>query len=131
MGYGVDTCKVRDARRLMCYAKLECCHRSGSSGGKGFAASKPAPKPVQQAKQVSNQDKRWQLEAHEPAEWLEWVEVQKKTANVKGDNVFVQIQLDGTVRSSGVGSPPWKRFMGDLAPLDDIRTKFTDGLGRQ
>ena len=103
-------------------------HRSGnSSSNKGFAA----PKPVQKAKQVSNQDKRWQLDAHEPAEWLEGGENQKKTANVKGDNVFVQIQLDGTVRSSGLGLPPWDRFMGDLAPLDDIRTKFTDGLGRQ
>ena len=86
---------------------------------------------MQQAKQVSNQDKKWQLEAHDSSEWLDWVEVQKKTANVKGDNVFVQIQLDGTVRSSGLGQPPWDRFMGDLAPLDDIRTKFTDGLGRQ
>lgn len=130
-GVSVITLQTDDADFTQQLRNLKEEFRSGSSGGKGFAASKPAPKPVQQAKQVSNQDKRWQLEAHEPAEWLEWVEVQKKTANVKGDNVFVQIQLDGTVRSSGVGSPPWERFMGDLAPLDDIRTKFTDGLGRQ
>lgn len=102
------------------------CRSAKSDSGQGFAA----PKPVQQAKQVSNEDKKWRLEAQEPTEWLEWVEEQKKTASVKGDNVYVQIQLDGTVRSSGLGQPPWERFLGDLAPLDDIRTRFTDGMGR-
>lgn len=102
-----------------------------------FKSSKPtdskgfgAPKAVQQVKQVSNEDKKWQLEAYETAEWIEWLEEQKKTANVKGDHVFVQIQLDGTVRSSGLGSPPWEKFLSDLAPLDDLRTRFTDGMGR-
>ncbi|KAL0026762.1 hypothetical protein WJX79_010993 [Trebouxia sp. C0005] len=99
---------------------------SKAADSKGFGA----PKPVQQVKQVSNEDKKWQLEAYETAEWLEWLEQQKKTANVKGDNVFVQIQLDGTVRSSGLGSPPWEKFLSDLAPLDDLRTRFTDGMGR-
>ncbi|DBB16251.1 TPA: hypothetical protein ACH3X3_014572 [Trebouxia sp. C0006] len=99
---------------------------SKAADSKGFGA----PKPVQQVKQVSNEDKKWQLEAYETAEWLEWLEQQKKTANVKGDHVFVQIQLDGTVRSSGIGSPPWEKFLSDLAPLDDLRTRFTDGMGR-
>ncbi len=102
------------------------CRSSKAADSKGFGA----PKPVQQVKQVSNEDKKWQLEAYETAEWLEWLEQQKKTANVKGDHVFVQIQLDGTVRSSGLGSPPWEKFLSDLAPLDDLRTRFTDGMGR-
>lgn len=93
---------------------------------KGFGATQP----VQEVKQVSIQDKKWQLEAHDSAEWLAWLDEQKKTANVKGDHVFVQIQLDGTVRSSGLGSPPWEKFLSDLAPLDDLRTRFTDGMGR-
>lgn len=42
-----------------------------------------------------------------------------------GENVYVQVSLDGTVRSSGLGVPPWERFVGDLAPLDDVRTKLT------
>ena len=102
------------------------CRSSKPTDSKGFGA----PKPVQQVKQVSNEDKKWQLEAYETAEWIEWLEEQKKTANVKGDQVFVQIQLDGTVRSSGLGSPPWEKFLSDLAPLDDLRTRFTDGMGR-
>lgn len=108
-------------RSLVCF-----CRSSKPTDSKGFGA----PKAVQQAKQVSNEDKKWQLEAYETAEWLEWLEEQKKTANVKGDHVFVQIQLDGTVRSSGLGSPPWEKFVSDLAPLDDLRTRFTDGMGR-
>ena len=79
---------------------------------------------------MSKEDKKWQLEAYESDEWLAWLNEQKQTANVKGDHVFVQIQLDGTVRSSGLGSPPWEKFLSDLAPLDDLRTRFTDGMGR-
>lgn len=32
------------------------------------------------------------------------------------ENVFVQVSLDGTVRSSGLGVPPWQKFVGELAP---------------
>jgi hypothetical protein len=39
------------------------------------------------------------------------------------------VQLDGTVRSSGSGTPPWERFIGDLPPLDSVRTQMTDGIG--
>jgi hypothetical protein len=41
----------------------------------------------------------------------------------------MQVQLDGTVRSSGAGTPPWERFVGDLPPLDSVRTQMTDGIG--
>lgn len=111
----------------MCSLSFVSFGRSGKpTDSKGFGAAKP----VQQVKQVSNQDKKWQLEAYDTAEWIEWLDEQKKQAGVKGEHVFVQIQLDGTVRSSGLGSPPWEKFLDDLAPLDDIRTRFTDGLGR-
>lgn len=107
--------------------QFDYCGRSGqATDSKGFGT----PKPIQQAKQVSKEDRKWQLEAYDTAEWFEWLGEQKKQAGVKGDHVFVQIQLDGTVRSSGLGSPPWEKFLDDLAPLDDIRTRFTDGLGR-
>lgn len=110
-----------------CAYLFECFGRSGKpADSKGFGAAKP----IQQAKQVSKEDKKWQLEAFDTAEWIEWLDEQKKQAGVKGEHVFVQIQLDGTVRSSGLGSPPWEKFLDDLAPLDDIRTRFTDGLGR-
>jgi hypothetical protein len=42
----------------------------------------------------------------------------------------VQVQLDGTVRASGAGMPPWTQFLDDIPELGDIRTKVTDGIGR-
>jgi hypothetical protein len=41
-----------------------------------------------------------------------------------------QVQLDGSVRSSGAGLPPWARLVDDLPELSDVRTKLTDGMGR-
>ena len=41
----------------------------------------------------------------------------------------LQVQLDGTVRASGSGSPPWEQWLGDIPELDSVRTKFTDGVG--
>ena len=38
-----------------------------------------------------------------------------------------QVQLDGTVRASGVGIPPWKQFVADLPELGSMRTKLSDG----
>ena len=51
--------------------------------------------------------------------------VEESWACCTGENVYVQVSLDGTVRSSGVGVPPWDRWLGDLAPLDDIRSRLT------
>jgi hypothetical protein len=61
----------------------------------------------------------------------EWVEQQKEFAGLEQSrrNVWVQVQLDGTVRSSGTGSPDWSRFVETLPPLDDVRTAITDGVG--
>lgn len=41
----------------------------------------------------------------------------------------LQVQLDGSVRASGSGIPPWQKFVDDLPELDSVRTKFTDGVG--
>lgn len=61
----------------------------------------------------------------------EWIEEQKEFAGLERSkrNVWVQIQLDGTVRASDVGSPPWARLLADLPPLDSFKTKVTDGIG--
>jgi hypothetical protein len=61
----------------------------------------------------------------------DWVEAQKEFAGMAKErrNVWMQVQLDGTVRSSGTGTPPWDRFLGDLPTLDSVRTQMTDGIG--
>jgi tetratricopeptide (TPR) repeat protein len=79
--------------------------------------------------QVSKEDRRWQLTPANLEEWSEWVSEQTKSAGITspGDNYYVQVQMDGSVRASGAGIPPWKKFLDDIPPLDDVRTKFMDG----
>ncbi len=40
-----------------------------------------------------------------------------------------QVQLDGSVRASGAGVPPWERWKVDLPELDSLQTRLTDGVG--
>lgn len=39
-------------------------------------------------------------------------------------NVYVQVQLDGSVRASGEGTPPWDKLMSDIPTMDSIRSKL-------
>ena len=61
----------------------------------------------------------------------QWIEEQKEFAGLerRKRNVWAQVQLDGTVRASDVGTPPWARLVADLPPLDSLRTSVTDGIG--
>ena len=108
---------------------------AASGGGKGIVGRKDFSEEqdivVGVDGQVSKKAGRFQLEAAEVVEWERWMTNQTKAAGVKspGDNYYVQIQLDGSVRASGAGTPPWKQFLEDVPKLDDIRTKLTDGKG--
>jgi len=44
-------------------------------------------------------------------------------------HVLLQVQLDGTVRASGLGTPSWTKLVEDLPPLDSLRTQISDGVG--
>lgn len=80
---------------------------------------------------VIESDKRWRLEPYADDEWKEWLQEQKSFAGITADraNVFVQVQLDGSVRSSGLGAPNWEKLIEELPPLTDLRTTLTDGIG--
>ncbi len=41
----------------------------------------------------------------------------------------VQIQMDGTVRSSGRGTPDWSKLVDDLPPMNTVRSTLMDGIG--
>lgn len=43
--------------------------------------------------------------------------------------MIVQIQLDGSVQRSGLGIPPWDRWLDDIPMLDSLQTRITDGIG--
>ena len=43
--------------------------------------------------------------------------------------VVAQVQLDGSVRASGTGMPPWERWVSEIPELDSLQTRLTDGVG--
>eukprot|EP00199_Chlamydomonas_sp_CCMP681_P000535 CAMPEP_0119113798 /NCGR_PEP_ID=MMETSP1180-20130426/45215_1 /TAXON_ID=3052 ORGANISM="Chlamydomonas cf sp, Strain CCMP681" /NCGR_SAMPLE_ID=MMETSP1180 /ASSEMBLY_ACC=CAM_ASM_000741 /LENGTH=471 /DNA_ID=CAMNT_0007102049 /DNA_START=9 /DNA_END=1424 /DNA_ORIENTATION=- len=109
--------------------------------GKGFgnkdAAEAPTSSsvaPPEPGLGVQETDKKWRLVPYQVVEWKEWVDGQKEFAGLqKGAkdavNTYVQVQLDGTVRTSGRGMPDWAKFVDDLPPLDSVRTTMMDGIG--
>lgn len=105
---------------------------AAAGGSKGFGGSggeaKPAAAP-KAAAGLSSKDRKWQLKAANEEEWMQWLQQQKAAAGISADAVYVQVQLDGTVRTSGVGGPSWQQLVDDLPELSSVRTKLTDGVG--
>ncbi|KAK9867288.1 hypothetical protein WJX84_000351 [Apatococcus fuscideae] len=103
-----------------------------SKPSKGFGQQAPAAgkEEVPKAKASKGETDRWQLEVAGKEEWLQWLAQQRREAAAEGDTVYVQVQLDGTVRSSGGGAPPWQRLVNDLPEVNSLQTRLTDGLGR-
>lgn len=89
------------------------------SESKGFdASSSSAP-----ASDIE-QEIRWVVQPRETREWQEWVEEQRQEAQSLryAEAMYVQIQLDGTVRAVGLGQPNWKDFL-RLPDREDFRSK--------
>ena len=61
---------------------------------------------------------RWKATAIRQGEWADWFQEQMKSANKKQDQgLYVSLRMDGRVRGSGVGSPPWDRLAVALPPV--------------
>lgn len=94
------------------------------SASQGFGGGKS----TLSSSESTTTDRKWQLEPYNTPEWEAWAKEQVKSSESNsGLNFYVQVQLDGSVRASGAGSPPWGAFIDDLPKLDDVRTKLTDG----
>jgi len=64
--------------------------------------------------------------------WRSWFEEQMKLANATPEKgLYVSLRLDGRVRASGTGSPPWERFVAQLAPLSGAWKGVLDGMDGQ
>jgi len=54
-------------------------------------------------------------------QWKAWLNQTMDEAGVPGDsNVYVGLRMDGRVRASGKGLPPWKKFIAELTPKQGI-----------
>lgn len=79
---------------------------------------------------MKESQRRLMYPAYDLQEWKEWLDLQKELAKLSKvqQNCYVQVQLDGRVRSSGLGQPNWIKMIEDIPALDDVRTTFTDGI---
>ena len=62
-------------------------------------------------------------------DWKEWFRSQAADAGAKLDKgLYVSLRLDGRVRASGTGTPPWGRFAMQLAPMEGMWKGLMDGM---
>ncbi len=74
-------------------------------------------------------EKRWRAEPQYAAEWTRWLADQMGAANVAaGSGVYVSLRMDGRVRASGVGQPPWGLLAASLPPVTGFFGGFLDGM---
>ena len=88
---------------------------SASSGSGEASSSGPASVP-----ELGAGDLRWRGKAVGLDTWREWFAAQlavTRTNVSSSEGLFVGLRLDGRVRSSGKGSPPWARFALELGPM--------------
>jgi hypothetical protein len=89
------------------------------------AQKPPPPLPAS----ASASDKRWRGEPQFVTEWTRWLGDQMSAASVAaGAGVYVSLRMDGRVRASGVGQPPWALLAASLPPVEGFFGGFLDGM---
>lgn len=85
---------------------------------------------IEEEASVADRRRRlWQLSPVFTSEWANWIDEQKKLANVTPDSpVYLSLRMDGRVRGSGVGYPPWNAFVAQLPPVKGIWSGLLDGM---
>ncbi|XP_057963635.1 protein LOW PSII ACCUMULATION 1, chloroplastic [Malania oleifera] len=85
---------------------------------------------TEEMKDITNRRKRlWQLSPVYVPEWSKWLDEQKRLAGVPPDSpVYMSLRMDGRVRGSGVGYPPWNAFVAQLPPLKGVWSGLLDGM---
>ncbi|KAM5563233.1 protein LOW PSII ACCUMULATION 1, chloroplastic [Rosa sericea] len=84
----------------------------------------------EESKDFTSKRKRlWQLNPVIVSEWTNWLDEQKKLAGVSSDSpVYISLRLDGRVRGSGIGYPPWNAFVAQLPPVKGMWSGLLDGF---
>lgn len=68
--------------------------------------------------QLTDKDLKWKATALRQGDWASWFQTQMKTANKKPEKgLYISLRMDGRVRGSGTGSPPWDRLAVALPPV--------------
>jgi len=107
--------------------KIQLLKEDVSFGGKGFSSLSSSSS----SSSSSKPSEKWKLLPHDVDEWREWIG--KLGIDSKGatTEVYAQIQLDGVVRSSGQGPPPFEKLISDIPELDSLLSRLGDGRGQK
>ncbi|PSC72600.1 LOW PSII ACCUMULATION chloroplastic [Micractinium conductrix] len=101
---------------------------SGPSAGDGDSAGSDAAAAAL-AVAPTAEDVRWRATPLRLGAWRQWFEQQAKLANKKLDQgLYISLRLDGRVRGSGVGSPPWAIMAAQLPPTEGFFGGLLDGM---
>ena len=104
--------------------------RAGSGGEASTSSSSSSPSSPPSSSDSSKSDLRWKAQPLDAAAWRAWFEDQAKLANnAKIENgLYVGLRIDGRVRASGSGSPPWAAFAAQLPEMEGVFKGFGDGF---
>ncbi|KAK7345702.1 hypothetical protein VNO77_16312 [Canavalia gladiata] len=147
----VDEKKIIPVNSLRGIARLVICAGPASFVNESFKRSEPFTESLldrgvlvvpfvtdgnspslefEETEELATRRKRlWQLAPVYISEWSEWLDEQKKLAGVSSDSpVYLSLRMDGRVRGSGVGYPPWNALVAQLPPVKGIWTGLFDGF---
>lgn len=101
-------------------AEVEAGPSSSGSMAEAAAASLAAP---------AADELRWRATALRLDDWRRWFEQQAGMAGKSlAKGLYVSLRLDGRVRGSGVGSPPWAIMAAQLPPTEGFFGGLFDGM---
>uniref|UniRef100_A0A7C9A847 Protein LOW PSII ACCUMULATION 1, chloroplastic n=1 Tax=Opuntia streptacantha TaxID=393608 RepID=A0A7C9A847_OPUST len=79
--------------------------------------------------ETTSKRRLWQLVPFNVSQWSKWIDEQKRLANVSSESpVYMSLRMDGRVRGSGVGYPPWNAFVAQLPPIKGMWSGLLDGM---
>jgi hypothetical protein len=81
---------------------------SNNNAKKGFDSS-----TTSSLSEAMEAEQRWVVQPRDREEWVTWLNAQKEDSDAikYADNMYVQVQLDGTIKSMGPGTPEWKEIL--------------------
>uniref|UniRef100_A0A1D2AA54 Uncharacterized protein n=1 Tax=Auxenochlorella protothecoides TaxID=3075 RepID=A0A1D2AA54_AUXPR len=81
------------------------------------------------APQASAADLKWVAQPVRLAEWRTWFEQQTKSQGTPtAGGLYISLRLDGRIRASGRGSPPWEQLAAQLPSVSGFFGGFLDGM---
>lgn len=86
-------------------------------------------KIVRSLSKLEPEDLRWRATPLRQNEWKKWFKDQASAAGKELSNgLYVGLRLDGRVRASGLGCPPWGKFAASLPPTEGFFSGLLDGM---